>query len=159
MKLRLLSLFLLVALFATVGTAAADSPRNFRTHVSGAEAGVQTQAQGQAIFNFSQDGSSLHYKILVANLEDVIGAHIHLAPAGSPGPIVVGFIGTPLLPAEQAITVNGILVEGEVTAADLTGPLAGGTLADLKAAIQDGNTYVNIHTINHPSGEIRGQID
>jgi hypothetical protein len=29
---------------------------------------------------------------------------------------------------------------------------------DLLAALQQGNTYVNIHTAAHPPGEIRGQL-
>ena len=159
MKVRLVSLFLLIALVATVGTAAAGSERNFRAHLSGDEAGVDTLGQGQAIFQFSKDGQTMHYKILVANLDKVVGAHIHYAPVGSNGPIVAGFIGAPFIPDDEAITVNGILVEGDITADDLTGPLSGGTLMDLKIAMQQEMTYVNIHTIENRGGEIRGQID
>jgi hypothetical protein len=47
---------------------------------------------------------------------------------------------------------------GNVHASDLTGPLAGKTINDLVSAMQSGNTYVNIHTEEHPNGELRGQI-
>jgi hypothetical protein len=65
--------------------------KNFRAHLSGDEEvpAVDTRAQGQAIFQLSRDGMTLHYKLIVANIEDVLMAHIHLAPAGENGPIVV----------------------------------------------------------------------
>jgi hypothetical protein len=36
--------------------------------------------------------------------------------------------------------------------------LQGKTIADLVADIKAGNAYVNVHTTEHPGGEIRGQI-
>jgi hypothetical protein len=32
------------------------------------------------------------------------------------------------------------------------------SLSDLLAAMQAGNTYVNVHTSQFPAGEVRGQI-
>ena len=37
-------------------------------------------------------------------------------------------------------------------------PMAGKTLIDLNKAMELGETYVNVHTEEHPNGEIRGQI-
>jgi hypothetical protein len=53
---------------------------------------------------------------------------------------------------------SGVLAEGDITAADLRGPLAGLTIQDLVAEMVAGNTYVNVHTVENPGGEIRGQI-
>jgi hypothetical protein len=36
--------------------------------------------------------------------------------------------------------------------------MEGKTLEDLVAAMDSGETYVNVHTAEHPDGEIRGQI-
>jgi hypothetical protein len=36
--------------------------------------------------------------------------------------------------------------------------MEGKTLEDLVAAMDSGQTYVNIHTTQNPDGEIRGQI-
>ena len=36
--------------------------------------------------------------------------------------------------------------------------MKGQTLADLKTAMANGDTYVNVHTKDHPNGEISGQI-
>ena len=64
---------------------------------------------------------------------------------------------------------NGLLHQGVITQSDLVGPLAGKTMAVLLAAINAGNTYVNVHTNDFvdpantgagdfPGGEIRGTI-
>ena len=55
--------------------------------------------------------------------------------------------------------VNGQLVGGNVTNDMLEGPMAGKTLeGELANAMQNGQTYVNVHTIENPDGAIRGQI-
>jgi hypothetical protein len=36
--------------------------------------------------------------------------------------------------------------------------MQGKTLDDLAAAMDSGDVYVNVHTAEHPDGEIRGQI-
>jgi hypothetical protein len=56
------------------------------------------------------------------------------------------------------VSSNGTLAEGTFTAANLVGPLAGATLADLLAEMEAGNSYVNVHTLAFPPGEIRGQV-
>jgi glucose/arabinose dehydrogenase len=134
------------------------STRNFWTHLSGREQvpPLFTLSQGQAIFKLSKDGTELAFKLIVANIDNVIGAHIHIAPAGENGPIVLPLLGNPFIP-DPGVTVNGILVEGTVTAADVSGPLAG-DLDALVAAMRAGGTYVNVHTVEFRPGEIRGQI-
>ncbi len=116
---------------------------------------VDSDAKGAAVFRTSNDETELNYKLVVANIEDVTAAHIHLAPRGENGPIVA-FLFDPEEPTE-GIT-NGVLAEGTITSADLVGPLEGATLSELIDEIEAGNTYVNVHTVEHPSGEIRGQI-
>ena len=55
-------------------------------------------------------------------------------------------------------TTSGILAEGVITSADLMGSLEGGDLQDLLDNMVAGNAYVNVHTVENPGGEIRGQI-
>ena len=43
--------------------------------------------------------------------------------------------------------------------ANVINALAGQGVAGLMAAIRSGNAYVNVHTLQFPPGEIRGQID
>ena len=133
---------------------------NFKAHLSGDQEvpANESVAQGEAIFKLSKDGSELSYKLIVANLEDVRMAHIHLAPAGSNGGVVVWLY--PAAPPAMLIegTSNGVLAEGVITEANLTGALAGQSLSALIWNMSSGNAYVNVHTTAFGGGEIRGQI-
>lgn len=158
--LIILSVFLLLAIASTAAAAPGNS-RNFVAHLQGNNEvpnAIDTQAQGQAIFHVSKDGSEITYKLIVANIEDVRMAHIHLAPAGVNGSVVVWLY--PSAPPAQLIPgrTDGILAEGTITSASLMGPLSGMTIDDLVEAMSAGNTYVNVHTVANPGGEIRGQI-
>lgn len=116
---------------------------------------MDTNAQGQVIFQLDEDGESLDYKLIVANIDNVFASHIHCNPAGVNGPIGVTLF---LSPGNMG-PVNGILAEGTITAPDAGNACAWETLADVLAAIESGGAYVNVHTNpGFPSGEIRGQI-
>jgi hypothetical protein len=163
MKTRTRYLFVFIALFAALATVAATPTRNFRAHLSGRDQlpnPVDTEAQGHAIFRFSQDGETLYYKLIVANIEDVTMAHIHVAPApGQIGPPALWLYPDAPPPLPIPDRSDGVLAERVVTADDLVGPLAGSTdFAGLRQAIAEGRAYVNVHTIAFPPGEIRGVI-
>jgi hypothetical protein len=153
--------------------------RNYSVHLSGDNEfpPVETNAQGQAIFRLNKEGTELYYKLIAANISNVFMAHIHLAAPGANGGIAVWLY--PHTPFPLPVTTppdswiegrfSGILAEGVITADDLVGPLAGMSLADLLAAFNSGNAYVNVHTSDFvapantgpgdfPGGEIRGNI-
>lgn len=157
-------LLILVAVSATAATTTIASssyaqtiPSTFHAILEGDEEvpPVDSDAKGAAIFRTSNDGTELNYRLIVANIEDVTAAHIHLAPRGENGDIVA-FLFDPEEPTEGR--TNGVLAEGTITSEDLVGPLEGSTLSELIDEMEAGNTYVNVHTVEHPSGEIRGQI-
>lgn len=152
-------LLLLLVLFTLTATVAASPGDRYTAHLAGAfeVPAVATVSTGQALFSVNPDGS-LHYKLIVANLEDTLQAHIHLAPIGQNGSVVAFLY--PSGPPPQLIPgrFSGVLAEGDITDADLRGPLLGQTVADLIANIEAGNAYVNVHTVDNPGGEIRGQI-
>ena len=152
-KVRLAIAFLLVVLFVTAGAVAAQ-PRNFRAHLVGAEENpaVDTTATGQAIFRFDGSVSSLHYKLIVANIEEVFAAHIHCGAVGTNGPVGVTLFGG------STVTVNGILAEATVEAPNAGNACSWEDLGDVLVALESGDAYVNVHTSANPSGEIRGQI-
>ena len=117
---------------------------------------VQTSASGQAIIMIeaSPTGFNISYEIDVTNLVDATAAHIHLGAKGANGPVIVSLFDGP----QKSGSFTGVLAQGSITQADLTGPMQGKTFADLAAAVLGGQTYVNVHTVANPDGEIRGQI-
>jgi glucose/arabinose dehydrogenase len=129
-------------------------PGRFGAHLRGAEEvpPVETRAQGEATFTLDRDATALHFKLIVANIEDVVAAHIHCAAEGMNGPVgVTLFRGGPVTP-------NGVLAEGTVATPDMDNACDWEDLAEVEAAMRHGFAYVNVHTPAHPSGEIRGQI-
>lgn len=139
----------------------------FATHLSGREEVPvrDTDAQGQALFRFNESGG-LDYTLLVANIENVVQAHIHCGAFGSNGPITVWLYpsGPPpmLIPGRS----QGTLAEGTITGASVIpivdDPRCPGDITsfdDLIEKLQTGGAYVNVHTSQFPPGEIRGQID
>jgi CHRD domain len=164
-------LFAVLLLGATVLALAAPAnaeDRNFVAHLSARDEvpSNESLAQGQAIFHLNADGTQLDYKLIAANIDNVVFAHIHLAPAGVNGPVVAFLFGPA---AAGGGRFSGVLAEGTITEDDLIGPLAGQGLAALVDAMLAGDTYVNVHTDDGvapggtgpgdlPAGEVRGQI-
>ena len=126
----------------------------------------ETRARGQAEFRRTDDGTALDYRLVVANIENVVQAHIHIGSAGQNGPVTAFLFGP--VPAGGG-RVDGEIATGTITASDLIGPLAGMSMDDLLAEMLAGNAYVNVHTNDgmapnntgpgdFPGGEVRGQI-
>jgi hypothetical protein len=125
---------------------------NFVAPMSGDEEvpPVDTQATGVAKFKLRDDG--LAFKVNVANIENVIFAHIHCGAVGVNRPIgVTLFHGGP-------VTVSGTLAQGVITAPDPGNACGWADLDAVVAALESGDTYVNVHTTANPGGEIRGQV-
>jgi hypothetical protein len=112
-----------------------------------------TSAIGRAEFKLGQD--NIMYTVNVTDIENVTAAHIHRGQVGENGPIVIT-----LFKSETPTTAmtTEVLSEGNITATNLEGPMAGQLLSNLTSAMQNEQTYVNIHTQQNPNGEIRGQI-
>lgn len=151
-------------------------PQNFQTHLGGDEEvpSRETQAQGNAKFQLSKDGETMEYKVIASNIDNAFMTHIHLAPAGTNGGIVVWL--RPTVPngvpaPETQVRQDGVFAEGSFTRANFVGAMRGKTMDDLVAQIRAGKAYVNVHTRNlaipaataeagnFPGGEVRGQID
>jgi hypothetical protein len=153
-------ILVLAAILVASAVSAAAQPRTYVAPLSSAQE-VPTNdslARGQTVFRLSADGTSIDYRLIVANIRDVTMAHIHTAPAGVNGPVVVWLYPDAPPPQHLPGRTSGILAVGTITAADLVGPLAGQSLAELVALMDDGEAYVNVHTTQYPAGEIRGQI-
>ncbi len=77
--------------------------------------------------------------------------HIHSGAQGENGPIVVTLF-------KYDSPREYVTEKHRFTAGNFEGPMQGKTMVDLKSAIENGTTYVNIHTQQNPDGEITGQI-
>jgi hypothetical protein len=100
------------------------------------------------------EGLKVSFKLEVNNIKDATAAHIHLGAKGQNGDVIYPLFTGP----QKTGTFSGVLAEGPLDPSNLTGPYKGKTFADLVGAVLSGQTYVNVHTAAHPSGEIRGQI-
>jgi CHRD domain len=54
--------------------------------------------------------------------------------------------------------MNGKLASGNIIANMLEGSMTGKQIANLTTVMENGETYVNVHTQQNPNEEIRGQI-
>jgi hypothetical protein len=125
--------------------------------------GVITDAKAKVRVDVAKDLSSFRFQLTVRNGNDVTQAHLHCGRPGQNGPVVV-FLSA--LNA-QGQDVNGVLARGtrrnehiEPGAAaceELIGrPI--NNIASLTAAAFDGLIYANVHTVQNPAGEVRGQL-
>jgi hypothetical protein len=159
-----------IALAALLPTAAAcggdddnglEPGTSFSAALSGAEEvpAVVTEATGTATFTVS--GGQISYTVNVVGITNAVASHIHVAPVGENGPVVMNLCGTgDPVPA---------CVSGTGTFSGISSETIGITFDELVAEMQAGNTYVNVHTNDGApppntgagdmqSGEIRGQI-
>ena len=82
-------------------------------------------------------GATLNWQLTFTGLTGAAGAaHIHRAPQGQPGGVVVPLCGPCQSPASGSANVDASVLE----------------------ALQTGGTYMNVHTATNAPGEIRGQI-
>jgi CHRD domain len=155
MKKSLLSM--LAGGLTLLGAAAGAQAADFIAILSGGEEvpANASKARGIAVFTLSEDGSTFHYKLIVANIQNVVAAHVHTGAVGVNGPVVQDlYRGTP-----GGGRFSGILAEGSFPATEA-----------LLEAMESGGTYVNVHTNDGvpptntgpgdlAPGEIRGQVE
>ena len=123
-----------------VPTTALAGGRPFVTDLIGANepAGGDPDGMGTAHVWVNVGQHEVCYDLAVAGLDPVVGAHIHSAPAGINGPIVV-----PLEAPVDGTSRGCVEVDPSLAKAILKAPQA---------------FYVNVHTTVYPAGAIRGQL-
>ena len=160
-----------VGVLGLAGVAAADErgSSNNDAHLTGYEEtpALSTPGAGDFHASLNHSGDTIRYRLSFANLETpVTQAHIHFENRTNPGPIVV-FLCTNLGngPAgTQHCPANGGTIQGTIRAADIGAGaaaqgLAAGEFQEFVNAIDAGATYVNVHSVGHPAGEIRAQLE
>lgn len=120
------------------------APVLFEASLLGAYEGSGIDTPGNGLGHFLLIGNQLSFSIVYRQLSAPADmGHIHgFAPLGQNAGVIIDL---------APFTVGGFGSGGAITGQVTLTP-------DQLAAVIDGRTYVNIHTPNHPSGEIRGQI-
>jgi hypothetical protein len=137
----------------------------FETTLSGDEEvpPVDTETWGLFRIRFNDNFSAARFSVKVFNGTAITQAHLHCGPEGVNGPVVVFLAGN----VPGGFDVNGTLSSFTMTSANIAAVNADctaligrdiNTLAELAEAAADGLIYANVHSIAHPSGEVRGQL-
>jgi Cu/Zn superoxide dismutase len=142
----------LVAALAMASAAYAEDELKFEAELSGAAerpTPVVTEGVGEA--EFESDGTSVVFELEWDDLSSpAFAAHIHCGGREEAGPVgVTLFAG--------AMETEGE-VQGTFTAPDRGNACGWEDLGDVLDAMAAGDAYVNVHTTQHPGGEIRGQV-
>lgn len=143
---RLISILAGIALLAIPsGVLADDGGRPFVVPLTGAAEAPgpgDPDGSGTAWLSLNQGQGEVCFAIVVTDITlPATGAHIHRAPAGSPGPVVV-----PLTPPDATGTSSGCVT---------------GVSQDLIKEIRQSpwEFYVNVHTLPlYAAGAVRGQL-
>lgn len=151
-KLSVLLLTLVMFVFLVPAASAGGNGNSFVASLKGGNEVPPTDTNAQGTAHFKVKHGELSYKLIVANIDNVVASHIHCASAEANGPVgVTLFSGAP-------VSANGILAQGEITAPNAGNACGWVDLDAVIAALDSGDTYVNVHTLAILSGEIRGQV-
>ncbi len=115
---------------------------------------VQSSATGLAEFT-PPVNDTIKYRINITGISGATGAHIYSGQAGENGEVIADLLTDT---SKNNDVSYGMTIRGNLSDSSLKGPMEGKSLEDLVAAMDSGETYVNIHTAQQPDGEIRGQI-
>jgi hypothetical protein len=93
---------------------------------------------GSASFTFNPGTGQVCYDYSVTGVAPLAAAHIHVAPAGSPGPVVI-----PLAPTSPTGGSGCVTADRDLIVAILRDPSA---------------YYFNVHNADFGAGALRGQL-
>jgi len=119
---------------------------------------VATDTTGKAFFRLNKAEDEIEIQLHVNDGVRITQSHIHCAPAGVNGPIVIFLAGL----HAAGLDIDGKWVSNATikdTSIVNRATACGATLSDIVAAMRSGNTYANVHSVAHPGGEVRGQIE
>jgi hypothetical protein len=153
----------LAALAASVlGAPAAHSQtESFFARLSGSREVPPINTAGTADFQMTNQDGNITFSLTFSGLSSSLTlSHLHFAPTKVSGGVMIflcGGGGQPDCPAATEGTITGT-----ITSANVTGPTTQGIdVGNLDAALEavrSNLSYVNMHTTNFASGEIRGQV-
>ncbi len=158
-----------VLLGLTVVTTTADEGTvSARAKLSGFQENTPKLTTGTGTFTATVNGGTLSYKLTFSGLSsDALQSHIHFAQPGVNGGIFLWLcqsaakpsptLGTPTCPAKGG-TVSGKITSAAILSLAADQNLKAGDFVGALQILASGDAYVNVHTVNFPGGEIRGQV-
>jgi hypothetical protein len=144
----------LASLVITTANSSYAQNEKYRAKLDGNNEVPAVNSTAEGVINFKAKNDMLTWKMNVTGTNDATGLNIHKGKAGEKGEIVVDLMKV----SKHSDNPKGMTMRGNVTDSSLTGSMAGQTIADLKTAMANGDTYVNLKTQDHPDGLMRGQI-
>jgi hypothetical protein len=136
----LLMVTALLALLAIAGTAAADG-RPFSATLTGAAevpGPGDPDGSGSVALTLNPGQGEVCFELTVSGIAPATAAHIHEAPAGVPGPVVV-----PLTAPTSGSSSGCVSVDREEI---------------IEIILHPEEYYVNVHNADFPAGALRGQL-
>ena len=135
-----------------------DGGKEFGAVLSGEEEvpPVNTDAAAVAMFRLNNNGTLSFELRALQPIQNVTAAHIHLGAYGQNGAVALLLYGPS---AGVDFDAGDLISSGTATDANVMAQTNfTATIANLVERIRQGRAYVNLHTTNVPSGEIRGQL-
>lgn len=141
-KIQLIALIITLGAILSFGSSTLFDDK-FTTTLSGSvevPGPGDTDGSGTVEIDVNLGQGEVCFDIKVANIAAATGAHIHEAPAGEAGPVVIPLTA----PNETGVSKDCVK----------------GVDKDLVKRIKDNpaNFYVNVHNAEFPDGAIRGQL-
>ena len=120
----------------------------------GAVPAVDTAALGRGRFELNASETGIRGTLLVGDILGVTAAHIHCGLTGETGPVGITLVEL----AQPVDFVEPTRQSWSIFAPDEGNGCGWVNVDDIVTAMRDGGSYVNIHTVAWPGGEIRGQL-
>ena len=129
-------LVLAVALAAVIISANSSYAQNekFRAKLTG------DNTTSKAVINFKTKPDMMTYKMIGTGISGATDAKIKLGKVGEGNDVVVDLLKV----SKAKDTVNGTIIRGNITDESLTGSMSGKTLADLRTAMANNDTYISV---------------
>jgi hypothetical protein len=147
-----------IALAALAFTPIAGADESFQARLTGDQEvpPVATDTTGRFEILVNKDQTEGEYTLRVESGVRVQQSHFHCGPAGVNGPVIVFLAGF----HAPGWDVDGKWVSNAtITDANVVNTACGATLAAIFEQARNGNVYVNVHSVAHPPGVVRGQLE
>src|SRR5206468_11813642 len=149
MKMLLVPFGLLLASFTLLAFTRDEHGRVFRAKLRGDNEvpPVDTETTGKLRIQFAKDFSSATLRFDLDDAERITQAHFHCGEEGVNGPIVIFLAGF----HDRGWDIDGRFLDNlTITDQNIVNTACGSTLRDIAQAMEDGNIYVNAHSVASP---------